>query len=129
MEQAHTQAVAARRMWLRAPALANRRDVYNEANQRFRLALATQSRAVWRRGVHEASHIPAKLWGLERWARLRSHLPPAPPKIAPLRPPAGGPLATSAKAKADILASRFFPQVQASPHTINQASPPNLRFH
>ena len=124
VEQAHTQAVAARRSWLRAPALANRREIYEEANRHFRRVLAAQSRAVWRRGVHEASQVPARLWGLERWARLRSHLPPAPPKVAPLRPPAGGPPATSPEAKAELLTSRFFPQVQASPRIINQEAPP-----
>ena len=62
--------------------------------------------------------------GLERWARLRSHLPPAPPKIASLSPPAGSPLATDTKAKAAILASRFFPQLKASTHVTQQTAPP-----
>ena len=89
VEQAHAQAVSARRMRLQASALANRRDMYDEANQQFRRALAAQSRVIWWRGVHEASYIPSKLWNLERWARLRSHLPPAPQKsLLYARPPA-----------------------------------------
>ena len=123
VEQAHAQAVAARRAWLRAPALANRHKAYAAAHQKFRHTLAAQSRAAWRRGVHEASYAPRKLWNLERWARLRSHLPPAPPKVATLRPPNGGPPATSAKAKAAILAARFFPTVEASEQVINQPRP------
>ena len=84
VETAHTEAVAAKRAWLRAPTLTNRHELYKEAHQRFRHELAAQSRAAWRRGVHEASDTPWRLWALERWARLRSHLPPAPLKITTL---------------------------------------------
>ena len=87
------------------------------------ISLSAQSRALWRRGVHEASSTPWRLWTLERWARLRSHLPPASLKIASLRPPPdGGPPATTADAKAALLADRFFPTFQ--PSCYRPAPPP-----
>ena len=46
VEQAYSEAVVARRAWLRAPALACRHEVYKEANLQFRRVLAAQSRAL-----------------------------------------------------------------------------------
>ena len=48
---------------------------------------------------------------------------PSPPQNRLLTPPAGGPLATDTKAKAAILASRLFPQVNTSTHVTQQTAP------
>ena len=58
--------------------------------------------------------MPKDLWTLERWARRRSHIPPAPPKIPPLATSNGGTTATHA-GKAAVLARRFFPNVAVGP--------------
>jgi hypothetical protein len=64
----------------------------------------------WRKALNEASHDTWQLWSLERWARLRSHQPPEPLTLPPLRQGVDDEsLAISHSAKALVLARRFFP--------------------
>lgn len=52
----------------------------------------------------------AAIWRFERWARLRSHLPPEVAGIPALRRSDGAaPTAASHSEKADVLAAKFFP--------------------
>ena len=65
----------------------------------------------WRGALQYASNDPRELWNLERWARLRSHQPPEPISLPPLRQGNDSdlPVASSHQEKATILAHRFFP--------------------
>ena len=49
------------------------------------------------------------MWALERWARLRSFLPPKPPRLPALQDPQGQAVVADHEQKAKALARRFFP--------------------
>ena len=70
-------------------------------------------RKSWREFTEEASKDSSKLWALQRWARLRSGLPPAPAHLPSLKDeahPDG--FAQSFEEKTQTLARRFFPGPQ-----------------
>lgn len=65
----------------------------------------------WRnltQGISVSRDGSKQLWALERWARLRSHAPPDPPRIPELKVQAG--LACTHAEKTEALASQFFPR-------------------
>jgi hypothetical protein len=83
-----------------------------EASKNQLTIIKDAKRQSWRNTLDEASRDPRQLWNLERWARLRSHLPPEPLSLPPLRLSSddAAPVASSHSAKAAALAQRFFPQ-------------------
>jgi Reverse transcriptase (RNA-dependent DNA polymerase)/Endonuclease-reverse transcriptase len=52
--------------------------------RRKKKAIRDSKRADWRRAVHEAKDSTKGIWGLVRWAKERSHLPPELPTVPPL---------------------------------------------
>lgn len=54
------------------------------ANHEKKKALREARRASWRRAVHEAKDKKRGIWGLVRWGKERSHLPPELPTVPPL---------------------------------------------
>ncbi|EAQ90184.1 hypothetical protein CHGG_06803 [Chaetomium globosum CBS 148.51] len=87
-----------------------RREELEEARRAQRAIIRRSQTKCWRQGIHEASADPQKLWAIERWARLRSHIAAAPPKIPSLTKEDGGTAETHGE-KSSILADRFFPTV------------------
>jgi hypothetical protein len=87
----------------------------------LRAATRKQKRAIkfaqtkcWRTAVAAASRDNKKIWALERWARLRSHIPAEPVRLPKLsRSEDEEPTATTHKEKARLLAERFFPSPPA----------------
>lgn len=116
VQDAHVKATAARRRYNRCPT-DDAYQLYTEAAKTCRRELAHSSRRIWREGLEAASHVTSDLWRLERWARLRSHLPNEPPKIPALERD-DAPPALSPPDKAHELAQRFFPRVVARPDAL-----------
>jgi len=89
--------------------------------QKLKEACAEQSRSVWeaqtkcwRRTIAAASKNSSQLWSIERWARLRSYLPPEAAALPPLqREGDAEPTAHSHAEKETALAERFFPNQPA----------------
>ncbi|EAQ87806.1 hypothetical protein CHGG_04425 [Chaetomium globosum CBS 148.51] len=71
----------------------------------------------WRNSLQEASEAkkPDQMWSLERWARLRSFLPPEPPRLPEFKDSSGQVTAETHDRKASALAERFFPDPPANP--------------
>lgn len=92
-----------------------------EAGAHQERAVSDARRASWRQILEDTRPKPAQLWRIERWARLRSGIAPAPPQLPPLERP-GLPPATTHKDKAKVLAARFFPK----PWADNTDLPPLL---
>jgi hypothetical protein len=68
----------------------------------------------WRLALSRASKEPKTVWGLQRWARLRSQAPQDPPKIPPLRRSEDAPQSAFTHAeKTAALVERFFPNPEA----------------
>ena len=88
----------------------------------LRHARRTASRAMWRRTLHNTAGADngKTLWAIERWARLRSHLPYTLPTLPPLQATDGAPIANSHKDKATILSQKFFPHVTPTPHAFQR---------
>ena len=82
VKQANKASKKARKAWEKR-STPGRWETFKEAQNEFNKARKRASQALWRRGVHEASQNPKKLWTLERWARLRSHAPPEAQKCPP----------------------------------------------
>ncbi|EAQ84182.1 hypothetical protein CHGG_10586 [Chaetomium globosum CBS 148.51] len=70
----------------------------------------------WRNSLQEASEAkkPDQMWSLERWARLRSFLPPEPPRLPEFKDSSGQVTAETHDQKASALAERFFPDPPAN---------------
>ena len=102
-------AKAARRRWFQHRTEETWAQFQRRAHE-FKTSLRHSQRALWRQGLAEASTQPRKLWTLERWARLRSHMPPVAPKVPPLQVGTSGIAETHAQ-KAAAFADRFFPTV------------------
>ena len=79
-----------------------------EISHRKKKAIKNAKRADWRRAVHEAKDGRRGIWGLVRWGKERSHLPPELPTIPPLEK-GNGELAMTFEEKTAILHARFFP--------------------
>jgi hypothetical protein len=83
-----------------------------EASKHQITVIKNAKRRSWRNTLDDASRDPRQLWNLERWARLRSHLPPEPLSLPALRRSGDDatPAAVKHADKAQVLAQRFFPQ-------------------
>jgi hypothetical protein len=148
VHEALHQARSARRQYAASPTESHWRSLQEAGTHQLRTIRNAKTRN-WRGALDEASRDTRQLWRLERWARLRSHLPPDPLSLPPLlwgqgqgeagraqvdrsqpdiQPDcsqpglpsgAGEPLATSHADKASILARRFFPHSAADLSDIN----------
>jgi hypothetical protein len=107
--EAVQQARAARRQYTAAPTELHWRDLQQASTHQLRTIQDAKTRS-WRGALAAASKDQRKLWSLERWARLRSHVPPEPALLPPLRGAEGGAPATSHRDKATVLGRRFFPE-------------------
>jgi hypothetical protein len=96
-------------------------EALKEATQHQKKAISEAQRATWRRLLDEASGDSRKLWKLEKWARLRSHGPPAPLKIPALNREGDMGPATTHREKAAALRERFFPNPAADLSDITRA--------
>jgi hypothetical protein len=76
-----------------------------------RRAIAKAKQAYWRTIVHEAAVSPEGIWKLAKWARKRSYLPKEPAKMPDLK--WNGTVRETVAEKADALAERFYPIVEA----------------
>jgi hypothetical protein len=89
--------------------------------QNYKTAVALEKSTVekakessWRRAVAATAHKQKDLWKLEKWARLRSWVPPESITIPPLQRCEGANnLQTTHQGKSGLLAERFFPKLQA----------------
>jgi hypothetical protein len=109
VHEAIHQARAARRQYAGSPTEPHWRILQDACDNQVH-TIKEAKRKSWRNALDEASRDTRQLWNLERWARLRSHQPPEPLLLPPLRPSNDEPpTATSHAAKANILAQRFFP--------------------
>lgn len=89
-------------------------ELTGRLKERSRAIREAQTRA-WRDRVREASEAgkPDKMWALERWARLRSFLPPELPRLPAFTDSSGQVVAADHGQKAEALAERFFPNPPA----------------
>ncbi|KAK4232922.1 hypothetical protein C8A03DRAFT_19896, partial [Achaetomium macrosporum] len=70
------------------------------------------------------------MWGIEKWARLRSHTRPEPAALPALRVAPGEPqTAITHEEKAKALSERFFPKTSASTANIPDKDWPEESFH
>ena len=80
-----------------------------EANKSEKKVVSEATRKSWREFTEEASGKSRSFWALERWARLRSGLPPAPAHLSNLIDDSHpGGLAQTFAEKTQTLAGRFF---------------------
>ena len=100
----------ARRQFTAVNSEANWEWLTNATAAKRRL-IASEKRAYWRAGVHEAASSPQGAWRLAKWARTKSHLPPEPAKMPDLQ--LNGALTSTVEGKATALAERFWPTVEA----------------
>lgn len=113
MEQAVQKARRAERVTKGA-----RTDYYwEELNERLKertRAIREARTRAWRNRIQEASEAkdPEGMWALERWARLRSFLPPEPPRLPALQDYQGQAVVTDHEQKAEALARRFSQTLQ-----------------
>jgi hypothetical protein len=109
VHEALHQARLARRRYAASPSEPRWRSLQEASTHQLQVIRNAKTRS-WRSALDDASQDTRKLWTLERWARLRSHVPPEPLSLPPLRRGGDGePLATSHVDKASVLAHRFFP--------------------
>lgn len=115
VEEAIRDAKRAERMAKEARTDYHREELNERLKERAR-AIQEARRRAWRNGVQEASESkkPDKMWDLERWARLRSFLPPEPPRLPAFTDASGQVVATNHDQKAEALAKRFFPNPPAN---------------
>ena len=128
-KEASTQARRAARTWRTRHTEANER-AHKEAQRTLDETVRKAQRRAWRNAVAKASKDNRAIWKIERWARLRSHLPTESPRIPDLD--TGDPLhptATTHAEKADVLARRFFPNPTADLSTIRHPTWPDHSFH
>ena len=128
-KEASTQARRAARTWRTRRTVVNE-QTYKEAQQTLDETVRKAQRRAWRNAVAKASKDNKAIWKIERWARLKSHLPTDPPRIPDLE--TGDPLrptATTHAGKADVLARRFFPNPTADLSTIRHPTWPDHSFH
>jgi hypothetical protein len=86
--------------------------------QKYKTAVALEKSTVerakesnWRRAIAATAHKQKDLWKLEKWARLRSWVPPESITIPPLQRCEGANnLQTIHQGKSGLLAERFFPK-------------------
>jgi hypothetical protein len=89
--------------------------------QNYKTAVALEKSTVkkakknsWRRAIAATAHKQKDLWKLEKWARLRSWVPPESITIPPLQRYEGANnLQTTHQGKSGLFAERFFPKPQA----------------
>ena len=128
-KEASTHARRAARIW-RTRRTAVNEGVYKDAQQTLNEMVRKAQRRAWQNTVATASKDNKLIWKIERWARLRSHLPTEPPRLPdleaedPLQP-----IATTHAEKADVLARRFFPNPTADLSTIRHRTWPDYSFH
>jgi hypothetical protein len=83
------------------------------AIQRKKKAIRRAKTAKFREEVHQAATTASKggIWRFVRWAKEKSHLPPEPPIIPPLKETVNGELcnAVTPQEKAEMLKRHFFP--------------------
>ena len=85
-------------------------DHLRDISRRKKKAIKDAKRADWRRAVHEAKDGGRGIWGLVRWAKERSHLPPELPTVPPLKKgDRSNEYATTFEEKVAVLHERFFP--------------------
>ncbi|EAQ90760.1 hypothetical protein CHGG_02695 [Chaetomium globosum CBS 148.51] len=92
---------------------------WEELSERLRDLSRTTREArtrAWRNNLQEASEAkkPDQIWSLERWARLRSFLPPEPPRLPAFKDSSGQVTAETHDQKASALAEGFFPDPLAN---------------
>jgi hypothetical protein len=58
-------------------------EILKEISRRKKSAVKKAKRADWRHAVHEAKDGKKGIWGLVRWGKERSHLPPELPMVPP----------------------------------------------
>jgi hypothetical protein len=105
-------------------------DNLQNALREYRNTMEEAKRESWRRALQDASYDPRQAWALTRWARHRSHLPPDPPKMPPLRLSLESePTAFSHKEKAEALQQRFFPESGAILDDIQDTGPTRSTAH
>ena len=110
VHEALHQARSARRRYAASPTEPHWQHLQEASTNQLKVIRNAKTRN-WRGALDDASRDSRKLWALERWARLRSHLSPEPLSLPPLlQNNANETLATSHVDKAAVLACRFFPQ-------------------
>lgn len=113
MARAVRAAAVAHRRYRAVSSRHTRREL-NEATRVQRRAIKEARTRGWRLAVARASKNPKDIWRLQRWARLRSHTPHEPATMPALRRSENAPLSASTHAeKAQVLAARFFPNIEA----------------
>ena len=112
-KRATKEARKAERRWRADRSLLNRQCLNNALKEQKKQISQARTKC-WRQAVAAASKDSRKLWALEKWARTRSHTPADLPKIPELQgSDPESPLARTHEDKATVLATRFFPNVQA----------------
>ena len=114
VEEAVHQTRVARRQYAASPTEHHWRSLQTACTYQLRTIQDAKTKS-WRNALTAASNDQRQLWSLERWARLRSHQPPEPPSLPPLRQgnATESPAATTHAEKASVLAYRFFPDSTA----------------
>jgi Reverse transcriptase (RNA-dependent DNA polymerase)/Endonuclease-reverse transcriptase len=85
-------------------------DTLKDISRRKKKAIKKAKRADWRQAVHNAKDSKRGIWGLARWGKERSHLPPELPMVPPLVRGEGLPgKAIDFQEKANMLYAQFFP--------------------
>ena len=121
---------AARRAWESTRTEAAWR-IFQERQKSHKKARAAARRAMWRDGIERAANQGGnlkKFWGLEKWARLRSHQPQDTQDIPALRPMENAPPEEDFDKKAAILSARFFPDPKPEPAALKTNPPSPLHM-
>jgi hypothetical protein len=91
----------------------------NCSEEHLRAAIQTKKKVIrraktakFREDIHKAATSGDGIWKFVRWAKEKSHLPPEPPIIPPLRETVAGEVrnATTPQEKAEMLKRHFFPE-------------------
>lgn len=102
----------ARRSYQTTPSPLTQQRLRDSIRYKNKVIQVAQTRS-WRKAMAEASAVNEKIWRLERWARLKSFLPPSDSSLPPLHRGEWEQLQNAHEAKAEILAEKFFPRPEA----------------
>jgi hypothetical protein len=89
------------------------RERLNQGLRYLTTTINKEKTKAWRTTLQKATYKTNLLWSLERWARCRSFAPPDHPKLPAFIGPSGNRDLSTYKEKAEALASRFYPNLEA----------------